>query len=87
MLDPGVAIATSALMSFVLLGLLGSLLRAGKAGIAEWFGANLAVVVALPMACRLSWPMSCWPWVGLRTTQAARVFSAAGRSGPSCWQV
>ena len=49
MLDPGVAIATSALMSFVLLGLLGSLLRAGKAGIAEWFGANLAVVVALPL--------------------------------------
>ena len=49
MLDPGVAIATSALMSFVLLGLLGSLLRSGKAGIAEWFGANLAVVLALPM--------------------------------------
>ncbi|CAJ0790331.1 hypothetical protein LMG19083_01989 [Ralstonia psammae] len=49
MLDPGVAIATSALMSFVLLGLLGSLLRAGKAGIAEWFGANLAVVLALPL--------------------------------------
>lgn len=49
MLDPGVAIATSALMSFVLLGLLGSLLRAGKSGIAEWFGANLAVVLALPL--------------------------------------
>lgn len=49
MLDPGVAIATSALMSFVLLGLLGSLLRAGKPGIAEWFGANLAVVLALPL--------------------------------------
>ena len=49
MLDPGVAIATSALMSFVLLGLLGSLLRSGKAGIAEWFGANVAVVLALPM--------------------------------------
>ncbi|ANH75777.1 diguanylate cyclase domain protein [Ralstonia insidiosa] len=49
MLDPGVAIATSALMSFVLLVLLGSLLRAGKPGVAEWFGANLAVVLALPM--------------------------------------
>jgi len=49
MLDPGVAIATSALMSFVLLGLLGSLLRAGKPGIAEWFASNLVVVVALPM--------------------------------------
>ncbi|MFX8067281.1 hypothetical protein ABTK78_19550, partial [Acinetobacter baumannii] len=41
--------ATSALMSFVLLVLLGSLLRAGKPGVAEWFGANLAVVLALPM--------------------------------------
>lgn len=49
MLDPGVAIATSALMSFVLLVLLGSLLRTGKPGVAEWFGANLAVVLALPM--------------------------------------
>lgn len=49
MLDPGVAIATSALTSFVLLVLLGSLLRSGKPGMREWFGANLAVVLALPM--------------------------------------
>jgi diguanylate cyclase (GGDEF)-like protein len=49
MLDPAVVITTSALMSLVLLVLLGSLLRSGKQGVQEWFAANLCVVVALPM--------------------------------------
>ena len=47
MLDPAVAIATSALMSTVLLVLLGSLLRSGIPGVREWFAANLGMVVAL----------------------------------------
>lgn len=47
MLDPAVAIATSALMSTVLLVLLGSLLRSGIAGVLEWFAANLGMVIAL----------------------------------------
>ena len=49
MLDPAVAIATSALMSTVLLVLLGSLLRSGIPGVLEWFAANLAMVIALPL--------------------------------------
>lgn len=48
-LGPGVVIATSALMNLVLLGSLGSLLRVGKISIAEWFGANSVVAVALPL--------------------------------------
>ena len=49
MLDPAVAIATSALMSLMLLALLGSLLRSGVPGVLEWFLANLLLVVALPL--------------------------------------
>jgi hypothetical protein len=49
MLDPAVAIATSALMSTVLLVLLGSLLRSGIPGVLEWIAANLAMVIALPL--------------------------------------
>ncbi|HEX7908787.1 MAG TPA: GGDEF domain-containing protein [Paraburkholderia sp.] len=49
MLDPAVAIATSALMCMVLLVLLGSLLRSGMAGVPEWFAANLGMVIALPL--------------------------------------
>jgi hypothetical protein len=49
MLDPAMAIATSALMSAVLLVLLGSLLRSGIPGVLEWFAANVATVVALPL--------------------------------------
>ncbi|MBV8627122.1 MAG: GGDEF domain-containing protein, partial [Paraburkholderia sp.] len=49
MLDPAVAIATSALMSTVLLVLLGSLLQSGIPGVLEWFAANLAMVIALPL--------------------------------------
>jgi diguanylate cyclase (GGDEF)-like protein len=36
-------------MSLMLLVLLGSLLRSGVAGVLEWFAANLAIVVALPL--------------------------------------
>jgi diguanylate cyclase (GGDEF)-like protein len=49
MLDPAVAIATSALLSMVLLVLLGSLLRSGIPGVREWFAANLGMVIALPL--------------------------------------
>ncbi|RKP47028.1 GGDEF domain-containing protein [Trinickia fusca] len=49
MLDPAVAIATSALMSTVLLVLLGSLLRSGIPGVLEWLAANIAMVIALPL--------------------------------------
>ncbi|KFG98299.1 diguanylate cyclase [Burkholderia paludis] len=49
MLDPAVAIATSALMSTVLLVLLGSLLRSGIPGVLEWFAANAAMVVGMPL--------------------------------------
>jgi diguanylate cyclase (GGDEF)-like protein len=49
MLDPAVAIATSALMSTVLLVLLGSLLRSRIPGVLEWIAANLAMVIALPL--------------------------------------
>lgn len=49
MLDPAVAIATSALMCMVLLVLLGSLLRSGMPGVPEWFAANLGMVIALPL--------------------------------------
>lgn len=49
MLDPAVAIATSALMCMVLLVLLGSLVRSGMPGVLEWFAANLGMVVALPL--------------------------------------
>jgi diguanylate cyclase (GGDEF)-like protein len=49
MLDPAVAIATSALMCMVLLVLLGSLLRSGMPGVLEWFAANLGIVIALPL--------------------------------------
>ncbi|WP_224023687.1 GGDEF domain-containing protein [Burkholderia vietnamiensis] len=49
MLDPAMAIATSALMSAVLLVLLGSLLRSGIPGVLEWFAANVATVIALPL--------------------------------------
>ncbi|RAS26430.1 GGDEF domain-containing protein [Paraburkholderia bryophila] len=49
MLDPAVAVATAALMSLVLLVLLGSLLRSGMPGVREWFAANLGIVVALPL--------------------------------------
>lgn len=49
MLDPAVAIATSALLSTVLLVLLGSLLRSGIPGVLEWFAANAGMVVALPL--------------------------------------
>lgn len=47
--DPAVAIATSTLMSAVLLVLLGSLLRSGISGVLEWFAANLGMVIALPL--------------------------------------
>ncbi|WP_259461635.1 GGDEF domain-containing protein [Paraburkholderia fungorum] len=49
MLDPAVAIATSALMSTVLLVLLGSLLLSGIPGVREWFAANLGMVIALAL--------------------------------------
>ncbi|MGG1948532.1 diguanylate cyclase [Trinickia sp. NRRL B-1857] len=49
MLDPAVAIATSALMCIVLLVLLGSLVRSGIPGVREWLAANTAMVAALPL--------------------------------------
>lgn len=55
MLDPAVAIATSALMSTVLLVLLGSLLRSGIAGVLEWFVANAAMAVGLPLILMRGW--------------------------------
>lgn len=55
MLDPAVAIATSALMSTVLLVLLGSLLRSGIPGVLEWFAANAGMVVALPLILMRGW--------------------------------
>jgi diguanylate cyclase (GGDEF)-like protein len=55
MLNPAVALATSTLTSFVLLLLLGSLLRSGMAGVREWFAANLLAVVALPLVMMRGW--------------------------------
>ncbi|RQS71615.1 GGDEF domain-containing protein [Burkholderia sp. Bp8963] len=49
MLDPVVAIATSALMSLILAALLVSLLRSGIPGVPDWLAANLLMVVALPL--------------------------------------
>jgi diguanylate cyclase (GGDEF)-like protein len=44
-----IPLGMSALMSLMLLLLLGSLLRSGVAGVPEWFAANLALVIALPL--------------------------------------
>ena len=49
MLDPAVAIATSALMSLILTALLGSLLRSRMPGVSNWFAVNLMMAVALPL--------------------------------------
>jgi diguanylate cyclase (GGDEF)-like protein len=49
MLDPAVAIATSALMSLILTALLGSLLRSRMPGVSSWFAVNLMLAVALPL--------------------------------------
>jgi diguanylate cyclase (GGDEF)-like protein len=49
MLNPAVAIATSALMSLILTALLGSLLRSRMPGVPHWFAVNLMIAVALPL--------------------------------------
>ncbi|TKC86291.1 GGDEF domain-containing protein [Trinickia terrae] len=49
MLNPALAIVTSALMSLILTALLGSLLRSGMPGVSDWFASNLMMVVSLPL--------------------------------------
>jgi diguanylate cyclase (GGDEF)-like protein len=44
-----VALATTGLLSLLMLVLLGSLLRSGVRGIGEWFAANAALTAALPL--------------------------------------
>jgi diguanylate cyclase (GGDEF)-like protein len=44
-----VALATTGLLSLLMLVLLGSLLRSGVPGIGEWFAANAALTAALPL--------------------------------------
>jgi diguanylate cyclase (GGDEF)-like protein len=44
-----VALATTGILSLLMLVLLGSLLRAGMPGVLEWFAANTALALALPL--------------------------------------
>ncbi|GLU33688.1 GGDEF domain-containing protein [Trinickia caryophylli] len=49
MTGASVALATTGLMSLIMLALLGSLLRSGIPGVHEWLAANAAMVASLPL--------------------------------------